>query len=76
MPLSQALQIAREALNANEGLPAGDETFYCLGGGIAITSSKDGDWTFSFGSKENGRRWVVVDLDGHVWEIRKDPPMY
>jgi hypothetical protein len=75
MSLAQAMQIGREALIASEGLPKDDETFYCLGGGIAITSSKDGDWTFTFGSKENGQRWVIVDLDG-VTSVQKDPPFY
>jgi len=64
LPLVQATQIAHEALNFGEGLPKDDDTFYCLGTGIAITSSRDGDWTFRFGSEEKGVRWVIVDLDG------------
>jgi hypothetical protein len=75
LPLAQAMQIAHETLNMNEGLPKDDDTFYCLGGGIAITSSRDGDWTFSFGSKENGQRWVIVDLDG-VAAVRNEPQFW
>jgi len=75
LPLVQAMQIAHEALNFDEGLPKDDDTFYCLGTGIAITSSKDGDWTFSFGSKEKGRRWVIVDLDG-IAAVRKEPILW
>jgi hypothetical protein len=75
LPLSQAMQIAHEALNFEEGLPKDDDTFYCLGGGLAITSSRDGDWTFSFGSKEKGQRWVIVDLDG-IASVRKEPQLW
>ena len=75
LPLVQAMQIAHEALNFDEGLPKDDETFYCLGTGIAITSSRDGDWTFRFGSKDKGPRWVIVDLDG-IAAVRKEPQLW
>ena len=75
LPLGQAMQIAHEALNFEEGLSKDDDTFYCLGTGIAITSSRDGDWTFSFGSKEKGRRWVIVDLDG-IAAVRKEQMLW
>ena len=75
LPLAQAMQIAHEALNLEEELPKDDDTFYCLGTGIAITSSRDGDWTFSFGSKEKGQRWVIVDLDG-IAAVRKEPILW
>ena len=75
LPLTHALQIAHEALNMEEGLPKDDETFYCINGGLAITCSRDGDWTFRFGSKENGERWVIVDLDGIV-AVRKEPQLW
>ena len=75
LPLAQAMQIAHEALNLSEGLPKNDDSFYCLGTNIAITSSRDGDWTFTFGSKENGQRWVIVDLDGMA-AVRKEPQLW
>ena len=75
LPLVQAMQIAHEALNMEESLPKDDDTFYCLSTGIAITSSRDGDWTFAFGSKEHGERWVIVDLDG-VAAVRKEPQLW
>ena len=64
LELPQAIVLARDALNKQEDLPAYDDRFYCLGASLATTTSKDGDWTFTFGSKENGKRWVIVDLDG------------
>jgi hypothetical protein len=75
LQLPQAMKLASEALNAKEGLPAQDPTFYCLNSWLAITTSKDGDWTFRFGSKESGERLVIVDLDGRV-DVRKDAPFY
>jgi len=75
LPLTQAMRIAHEALNLEEGLPKDDETFYCISGGLAITCSRDGDWTFRFGSKENGERWVIVDLDGMA-AVRKEPQLW
>ena len=75
LPLTQAMQIAHEALNMQEGLAKDDETFYCISGGLAITCSRDGDWTFRFGSKENGERWVIVDLDG-IAAVRKEPQLW
>jgi hypothetical protein len=66
MQLSQALQLAHEKLNAQEGLSATDDSFYCIGATLAITTSKDGDWTFRFGSKEGVVRCVVIDLDGNA----------
>jgi hypothetical protein len=73
MQLAQAMQLAHESLNAQEGLDAGDDKFYCISAMLAITTSKDGDWTFRFGSKEGGQRWVIVDFERRV-EIRQEPP--
>jgi hypothetical protein len=53
----------------------GDNKFYCIRAMLAITTSKDGDWTFTFGSKEGVQRWVIVDFEGRV-EIRQEPPEY
>ena len=75
MELSKAMQIAHEKLNAQEGLLAEDDKFYCIRAMLAITESKDGDWTFTFGSKEGVQRWVIVDFEGLV-EIRQEPPEY
>jgi hypothetical protein len=69
--MAQAMQIAHEALNVEEGLPKHDDTFFCLGAGIAIISSRDGQWTFSFASKEKGQRFVIVSMYG-VPAVRKD----
>ena len=75
MQLSQAMQLAHERLNAQEELPAGVDKFYCIGAMLAITTSKEGDWTFTFGSKEGVQRWVIVNFDGEV-EIREESPQY
>jgi hypothetical protein len=75
LQLSRAMEIAQDTLNTNEGLPKDDDTFYCLGGSIAITSSNEGDWSFTFGSKEKGQRWVIVKFNGQA-RVRKDPPVY
>src|SRR6266404_1288865 len=75
MQLPHAMQLAHEALNKQEGLASKDEKFYCIDATLSVTISKDGDWTFIFGSKENGERWVVVDLDGRV-TVSKGPFLY
>lgn len=75
MELSQALKLAHERLNAQEKLPVGDDKYYYIGAMLAITTSKDGDWTFTFGSKEGIQRWVVVDFDGQV-VVRQEAPEY
>src|SRR5882762_5620049 len=64
VPLPQAMQLAHEAVNVQEGLATKDEKFYCIDASLAVATSKDGDWTFIFGSKESGERWVIVDFDG------------
>jgi hypothetical protein len=75
MQLLRAMQIAHDALNMQEGLSKSDEKFYCIDAVLAVTSSKDGDWTFTFGSKQSGRRWAIVDFDGRV-TVSKGPPLY
>ena len=75
MEMSQALRLAHERLNAQENLPIGADKFYCIGAMLAITTSQDGDWTFTFGSKEGIQRWVVVDFDGQV-AVRQEAPEY
>ena len=75
MQLPRAMQLAHDALNAREGLSTNDNKFYCIDAALAVTTSKDGDWTFTFGSKASGERWVIVDLDGRV-DVRTGPPFY
>ena len=75
MQLPQAMQLAHKAINMQQGLSTKDEKFYCLDATLAITTSKDGDWTFIFGSKESGERWVTVDFDGRV-TVSKGPFLY
>ncbi len=41
MPLPQAMQLAREAVNMQEGLATKDEKFYCLDATLAVTTSND-----------------------------------
>lgn len=71
MELFEAMTLAHVRLNMEEGLSPTDDRFYCIGAELAITTSKDGDWTFTFGSKEGVVRYVVVDLDGNV-ETRRE----
>jgi hypothetical protein len=73
--LPQALQLAHEAVNMQEGLSMKDEKFYCIDAALAVTTSRDGDWTVIFGSKESGERWVIVDFDGRV-TVSKGPFLY
>ena len=75
LQLSRAVQLAHEAVNLQEGLARNDEQFYCIDAALAVTTSKDGDWTFTFSSKENGERWAIVDFDGRV-TVSKGPPLY
>src|SRR6266849_2309470 len=72
MQLAQAMQLAHDTVNMQEGLATRDEKFYCIDATLAVTTSKDGDWTFMFGSKESGERWVIVDFDGRV-TVSKGP---
>jgi hypothetical protein len=65
----QGLQIAQGSLGKDAG------NFYCVGASLAITYSKDGDWTYRFASKGGKYKWVIVDFDKHA-QVLDNAPHY
>ncbi|MDR3457549.1 MAG: hypothetical protein P4N60_08895 [Verrucomicrobiae bacterium] len=65
LPLDSAYKIAMTTL----GQATND--FHCVGAGLAISFSPDGEWLFSFCSTNGNNRYVTVEFDGktHVEQI-------